>query len=212
MARFGFLIFNKCEELDLVGPWEMITNWTKMGGPECMFIAKEPEPVKCAKGMMIAPHTTITQCSVLDYLLIPGGWGTRDAAEDPEIIQFIKTQAVDCKAILSVCTGTYLLYAAELIDGKKVTTHWGAMNTFKQYPEVTLVEDRIVHDDKIWTASGVAAGIDLALELIYHEAGIETASKVQFNTEYYPIGMVYGEEYKNSNAPTYLKDMVEERR
>ncbi|MDD3246055.1 MAG: hypothetical protein PHF18_04215 [Methanosarcina sp.] len=77
--NFGFLIFPGLEELDLVGPWEIISLWSKFAqGPEnCLMIAEKPGPVICQKGMSINPHATFVDCPPLDFLLVPGGEGTR---------------------------------------------------------------------------------------------------------------------------------------
>ena len=72
--NFGFLIYPGLEELDLVGPWEMISLWGKsLQGPEtCLMIAESREPVACAKGMSLNPHVAFIECPQLDYLLVPG--------------------------------------------------------------------------------------------------------------------------------------------
>ena len=77
--NFGFLLFEDLEELDLVGPWEMISMWSKdFGGPKnCLMIAEKNEPVKCYNGMIVTPHISFSNTPKLDYLLIPGGIGTR---------------------------------------------------------------------------------------------------------------------------------------
>ena len=107
---FGFLIFPGLEELDLVGPWEMISFWSKYAnGPEnCLMVAQSPEPVICAKGMSLNPHATFAACPRLDYLLVPGGEGTRKEVDNKALIQFVSDQAVHCQAVLSVCTGTFI--------------------------------------------------------------------------------------------------------
>lgn len=112
--NFGFLIFPGMEELDLVGPWEMISLWSKFAqGPEkCLMVAENPRPVICNKGISVNPHVTFGNCPPLDFLLVPGGEGTRREVDNSSLIQFVAGQATGCKAVFSVCTGTFILHRA----------------------------------------------------------------------------------------------------
>jgi len=206
---FGFLLFPDLEELDLVGPWEMIAMWSKYaGGPEkYLMIAETAEPVSCANGMILMPHASFSNAPQLDYLLIPGGFGTRTQVNNDKLTGFIAVQAKNCKAVLSVCTGSFILQAAGLLKGKRATTHWASLDHLRKPGDVEVVEERFVIDNNIWTAAGVSAGIDLALEFIKHEAGEETAGKVQSFAEYYPYGKMYGAFHRDPKAPGYLQKM-----
>jgi len=88
------------EELELVGPWEMISLWSKFAqGPEkCLMVAENPGPVICNKGMSVNPHVTFGDCPPLDFLLVPGGEGTRREVDNSSLIQFVAGQATGCKA------------------------------------------------------------------------------------------------------------------
>ena len=203
---FGFLLFPDLEELDLVGPWEMIAMWSKYaGGPQkYLMIAESEEPIRCSNGMIVTPHATFNNAPQLDYLLIPGGLGTRTQVKNERLTDFVASQAQTCKAVLSVCTGSFILHAAGLLTGKRATTHWLSLEDLRGLGNVEVVEERLVIDGNIWTSSGVSAGIDLALEFIKQEAGEETAGKVQSFAEYYPAGKIYGAFHKDPNAPGYL--------
>lgn len=204
--NFGFLLFDDLEELDLVGPWEMISVWSEyFAGPEkCLMIAEKDEPVKCANGMIITPHAVFADTPPLDYLLIPGGFGTRKEAENKTLIDFVAEQAEICRVILSVCTGSFILYSAGLLKNKKATTHFSMLDKLRSLPEVDVVEERFVKQDQIWTSAGVSAGIDMALALIAQEAGEETAGKVQLYAEYYPTGKLHGRAHRDPKAPGYI--------
>jgi transcriptional regulator GlxA family with amidase domain len=208
MSNFGFLFFPDAEELDFIGPWEMITMWSRAAaGPEhCFTIGQQTKPIRCAKGLRVVPDYDFESCPPLDYLLIPGGQGTRDAVQNDALITFVQKQAASCQQVLSVCTGSFVLQAAGLLAGKKATTHWGSLHRLRQFKDVEVVEERFVRDGHIWTAAGVSAGIDLALAFIADQAGEEAASKVQFYTEYYPDPRRYGQAYRVPQAPKYLKD------
>lgn len=204
--RTGVLIFHQAEELDFVGPWEMLTMWQKVaGGPECILVAESLQPVKCAKGLSVNPSADFANCPPLDYLIVPGGQGTRREVLNPAIRGFIATQATHCRAVLSVCTGAFLLHSAGLLTGKRATTHWGSLDRLRHLGDVQVVEERWVRDGDIWTAAGVSAGIDLTLAFIADVAGEEAAGLVQLHAEYYSSDRIYGNSDQDPNAPGYLK-------
>jgi transcriptional regulator GlxA family with amidase domain len=208
--NFGILIFPDVEELDFVGPWEMLGMWSKFaGGPEHHFIvAQSLEPVICAKGLSVNPHVSFQECPQLDFLLVPGGQGTRQEVDNPVLINFITKQARQCQAMLSVCTGSFLFHQAGLLSGKKATTHWNLVDRLRALGDVTVVEERFVRDGNIWSSAGVSAGIDLMLAFIADISGEETAGKVQFAAEYYPSAKRYGAAHESPMAPHYLKETV----
>jgi transcriptional regulator GlxA family with amidase domain len=207
--NFGFLLFPGLEELDLVGPWEMVSIWSKyVQGPErCLMVAQGTGPVLCAKGMSINPHVAFSDCPPLDCLLVPGGEGTRREVDNEALIRFVAQQATSCRAVLSVCTGAFILHRAGLLSGRRATTHWGSLQRLRDLGDVEVVEERIVKDGNIWTAAGISAGIDLALAFIESVAGEKTAGQVQFIAEYYPSGKLYGQFHKEIQAPRYMKDI-----
>lgn len=204
---FGFLIFPGLEELDLIGPWEMISLWSKhLQGPEtCLTVAQSRALVLCAKGMSINPTIAFSECPQLDYLLVPGGQGTREQVNNEVLIRFVAEQAKGCQAVLSVCTGSFILHRAGLLTGRRATTHWSSLARLAELGGVQVVQERVVHDGAIWTAAGVSAGIDLALAFIESVAGETVAGKVQFGAEYYPSERRYGDLHHSPEAPAYLK-------
>lgn len=208
--NLGILIFPDVEELDFVGPWEMVGMWSKFfGGPERrLIVAQSDDPVTCAKGLSVIPHVSFAQCPQLDFLLVPGGQGTRCEVDNQVLVSFISEQAQHCTAILSVCTGTFLLHKAGLLFGKKATTHWNSLDRLRELRDVTVVEERVVHDGNIWTSAGVSAGIDLMLAVIADIAGEDTTGRVQLAAEYYPSVKRYGASHQSPVAPGYLKEIV----
>jgi transcriptional regulator GlxA family with amidase domain len=206
--NFGILVFEDAEELDFIGPWEMLTMWSKFAeGPDtCLIVSQSRGPVRCSKGLSINPHVSFADCPPLDYLLVPGGQGTRREVDNPVLIDFVATQAAHCRAVLSVCTGAFVLHAAGLLSGKRATTHWGSLDRLRALGDVTVLEQRYVQDGKVWSSAGVSAGIDLMLAFIASVGGDEAAGKVQFGAEYYPSSVRYGGFEKHAQAPAYLAD------
>ena len=205
--NFGIVVFNQVEELDFVGPWEMLTMWSKFadGPANCLIVGQTLDPIVCANGLSINPQISFANCPPLDYLLIPGGQGTRLEVSNPVLLDFIATQARNCKAVLSVCTGAFVMHAAGLLSGKKATTHWGSLERLRALSDVHVVEQRFVQDGNVWSSAGVSAGTDLMLAFIASVAGEETAGKVQFAAEYYPASKKYGGFENHAQAPAYIK-------
>ena len=205
--NFGIVVFNQVEELDFVGPWEMLTMWSKFadGPANCLIVGQTLDPIVCANGLSINPQISFANCPPLDYLLIPGGQGTRLELSNPVLLDFIATQARNCKAVLSVCTGAFVMHAAGLLSGKKATTHWGSLERLRAVGDVHVVEQRFVQDGNVWSSAGVSAGTDLMLAFIASVAGEETAGKVQFAAEYYPASKKYGGFENHAQAPAYIK-------
>jgi transcriptional regulator GlxA family with amidase domain len=203
--NFGFLIFPDTEELDLVGPWEIINVWREFeGGPEnCFIVGEQRGEFRCAKGLRISADYSYADCPPLDYLLIPGGKGRRQQVDNPETIKFVREQAARCKHVLSVCTGAFILKAAGLLE--RATTHWGSLDELRAFDDLTVTEDRYVRHGNIWTAAGVSAGIDMALRLVATEAGEDTAGRVQLYAEYFPEKRIYGEVHRDPRAPQYAR-------
>jgi len=204
---FGFLIFPGVEELDFAGPWEIAGTWGKFyGGPERRLVVAESDgPVVCANGLSVNPHVSFATCPALDYLLVPGGQGSRTQVDNPVFIDFIRRQAAGCRAVLSVCTGAFLLQRAGLLDGSRATTHWGELPKLRKLSGIDVVEERFVRTGNTWVAAGVSAGIDVMLAFIASEAGEDVAGEVQFFAEYYPSGKRYGRAHLDEKAPKYLK-------
>lgn len=204
---FGLLVFPGMEELDLVGPWEMLRLWQRhYDGPgQCLLISQDGEPVRCAQGMVIHADRSFSDAPALDYLLVPGGEGTRREVNNPELVEFVRDRAAGCRYVLSVCTGALILHQAGLLSGRRATTYWGALDRLRATGDVEVVEERFVRDDTVWTSAGVSAGIDLTLALIAEVAGDRTAGEVQLAAEYFPAATRYGDACGRDEAPEYVK-------
>jgi transcriptional regulator GlxA family with amidase domain len=194
-STIGILIFDDAEELDFVGPWEVFTMINEVSARtgkdrphNVILVAERDAPVRCAKGMRVLPDVTTANCPKLDVLLIPGGQGTRREVKNEALLGWIAKTAAQCQWITSVCTGALLLTAAGPAKGKRVTTHWGFIETLRARGEAAevLSHIRYVRDGNVVTAAGVSAGIDMALWLTgqMHDAALARA--VQRAMEYDP--------------------------
>ena len=186
----GILIFDDAEELDWVGPWEVLTAAARglFRDDRVVTIAQEERPVRCAKGLRVLPDHGFADAPPLDVVLVPGGQGTRREVSNPVLIEWLRKTGERCRWVTSVCTGALLLHEAGFARGRRVTTHWAFVQELRQrYPEQEVLEHvRYVRDGKLVTAAGVSAGIDMALWLVGQLHGIDVARKVQRAIEYDP--------------------------
>ena len=206
MSTFGFLALPGFEELDLVGPWEMATMWRDYAaGPDCVMVGAAAGPVRCAKGMTAAADVGFADCPALDYLLVPGGFAAFDWMKDEAVLDFVRTTAGSARAVLSVCTGSFVLAAAGVLTpGMQGATHWKGTARLRALG-IDVVEQRWVRDGAVWSSAGVSAGMDLLLAFIAAEAGEDAAAAVQLNAEYYPDGKLYGTAHLAPDASAYIR-------
>lgn len=193
--RIGILIFDGVEELDFVGPFEvfgMSNEVFKHQGStvpdEIILISQDGQPVVGAKGMKFTPDASIAEIGALDVLLIPGGQGTRTEMANQPLLDWVIKISAEATWVTSVCTGALLYAKAGLTRGKKVTTHWGALELLAQTDNAAtvLANRRYVRDGNLVSAAGVSAGIDMALWLTGQRFTPDHARATQRAMEYDP--------------------------
>jgi len=188
-TSIGVVVFDDAEELDWVGPWEVF-KMARIGHEELrvVLIAQSVEPVRCAGGLRVLPDCSFADAPALDVLLVPGGQGTRKEVKNPVMLEWLAAASEGCEWVTSVCTGAALLGAAGLAKGKRITTHWGYIETLRaDAPDATVLERvRYVRDGNLVTAAGVSAGIDMSLWLVGQMYGVDHARLVQRAMEYDP--------------------------
>lgn len=206
-SQLGIVLYENAQPMDIIGPWEVLSFWKNvLDAPIDMhLIAEKKGRVLCDNRISLEAELDFTTSPLLDYLIIPGGRGRCREVNNSNLINFIKKQAAQCKIILSICTGMFLLNAAGLLKNKSVTTYWRAFPELKSFSDVKVEEARIVKDGNIWTSGGVSSGIDLALALIAQEAG-DDAGKVQLLFEYFPEGTIYCSLDMADHLPPYSPD------
>lgn len=183
----GIVLFNGAEELDWAGPWEVFTTAAK-NGDRVITVAETTEPVRCAKGLRVLPDEAFQGCPPLDVIVVPGGAGTRVERNKEAMTRFVAAQDSGTEWTTSVCTGAFILHGAGLLEGKRVTTHWAALDEFLTFaPEQELDRDaRWVVDGKVVTSAGVSAGIDMALWLVGQLYDVEHARNTRRYIQYDP--------------------------
>jgi transcriptional regulator GlxA family with amidase domain len=192
--RVGILIFPDVEVLDFCGPYEVFSvtrldeaRRREEPSPfEVSLIAERADPVVATGGLRVIPDCTIDDCPPLDILVVPGGWGTRKEIRNARILGWIAERGGQVETLTSVCTGSMLLGQAGLLEGRRATTHWAALDWMRQsFPAVTVSDDmHVVEDGHIFTSAGISAGIDMALRVVARHCGEPVARETARRMEY----------------------------
>ena len=181
--RIAVLIFDKLTALDAVGPYEVLS---RVPGAELSFVAKEAGPKRTDTGALgLNADLTLAELTDPEIVLVPGGEGNRPLLADEEVLDWLRAADRTSTWTTSVCTGSLVLGAAGLLEGKRATTHWVYRDSLADYGAEPVAE-RVVEDGKLITAAGVSAGIDMALTLAARIAGDEVAKAIQLGIEYDP--------------------------
>ena len=187
----AIFIFEGAEELDWAGPWEVLAAW-RDGWPDdavsVFTLAQRDGVVTSAKGLRVLPDHTWESAPDFDVLVFPGGKGTRPQVNDDSILGWVRNQASAGTLMTSVCTGSLVYAAAGLLDNGPATTHWGSVDYLNRLGANIEVreQDRFVDRGDVITASGVSAGIDMALHLVARLHSTERAKDVRRYIQYDP--------------------------
>jgi transcriptional regulator GlxA family with amidase domain len=189
--RIAIALFDGCEELDWVGPWEVLAAWAEGwpdDGVEVVSVADTTAPVTCAKGVRVLADCVWEELGPIDVLVYPGGRGTRPQLGEERIRERIRGIAASGALMTSVCTGALVFADAGLLDGRAATTHWGSLELLGELgKDIDLRRDeRFVDTGEVITAAGISAGIDMALHLVARLASRERAVQVRRRIQYDP--------------------------
>lgn len=159
----AFCIYDGMTVLDFVGAYDPITRLDRMEFMPLEWDVCAPTETVRANRLDIGIDRVSPDLGEYDLAFFPGGYATRDLQDDPEFLEWIET-AESCEYLTSVCTGSLLLGAAGLLDGKRATTHPTAFEELAEYAEV--LDDRVVEDGNVITGRGVSSSIDLGLYVV----------------------------------------------
>lgn len=186
--QIGVLVFDGVEELDFVGPWEVLSYANKLRpGSVTMHLVGTHSPIQAFNKLKVLPDWTLDNCPPLDILVLPGGKGRLREMHNPAILEFVRQQYPNLRWLTSVCTGAFFLAEAGFLQGKRATTHFSALEELAGYPRIQVERERIVHDGNIISVAGVASGLDLGFYLLKLLFGDELANQVATNIEYHRI-------------------------
>lgn len=181
--KIAILLYEGFTALDAIGPYEVLRS---VPGWEVEFVAAQRGEVRTDSGVVgLTADRSLDEVGEPEIVLVPGGMGTRKKMADEEILSWLRRVDETTKWTTSVCTGSLLLAAAGLIEGRRATGHWAWLEPLKDFG-AEPVGGRYVEDGKVITAAGVSAGIDMALYLVGREVGPDVAQAIQLGIEYDP--------------------------
>jgi transcriptional regulator GlxA family with amidase domain len=187
--HIGILLFDDVEELDAVGPWEVLSAWTTFypqDGWTVSCLSSDGGTVRCAKGLVIGAHHSYTDAPPMDVFIHPGGKGTRPMLTNAEHLAWVTEQRVTVPLMTSVCSGSLVYAAAGMLHDRPATTHWAAVPELAALDPSTRIDEtaRWVDDGDVITSAGVSAGIDMALYLVARLVSDDRARDVQRYIQY----------------------------
>lgn len=201
----GFLIFEGVAPLDFIGPWDVMTTWSQLTGGEvtCLKFGETMDPVSSPNNITFTPDHDFSDLPHIDILVIPGAQHISGVLEHSAVLEKIGILAEEAEAVLTICTGAFILQGSGAIQGKQSTTYWRSINELEA-AGVQALGQRIVQDGKFWSGGGVTSGIDLAFAFIAATAGKPVAGALQLILEYFPPHINYAEEGQDGCLPPYV--------
>ncbi len=180
--EIAILLFDRLTALDAVGPYEVLS---RLPGARVRWVAVEPGPKRADAGLALMADHQLADVAAPEVLVVPGGFGSRSAMRDSQILDWIRTVHRTSTWTTSVCTGSLILAAAGVLRDLEATTHWDYLEQLREFG-ARPVRERTVQRGKVITAAGVSAGIDMGLRLAQLIAGETVAKAIQLSIEYDP--------------------------
>ncbi|MFJ4186687.1 GlxA family transcriptional regulator [Kitasatospora sp. NPDC089509] len=183
--RVAFLVFDGVTLLDVSGPLEVLHESGRLGHPYAtVLVSPSGGTVTASNGVALAATAAPEDVGPLDTLVVAGA--DHLAAEGPDggpdeaLLAAARSLAERAQRVASVCSGAFVLAALGLLDGRRATTHWRHARALElRHPRVRVEPDALhVRDGRYHTSAGISAGIDLALALVEHDHGPDTAREI----------------------------------
>lgn len=183
--KIAAVLFPRLTALDVVGPYEVLQ---RLPGATVTFVGHELGEVRTENGFLgLNIDATFEQMTDPDVVIVPGGIGTRALLDDRPLLDWLQAVHETTKYTTSVCTGSLVLAAAGLLEGLEATTHWSVLSMLDKFGAKPTTRRVVEHlDQRIITAAGVSAGIDMALRLAELLVDRTAAEAMQLAIEYDP--------------------------
>lgn len=175
------VVFDDVTMLDVAGAGEVFAEANRFGADYRLKIASvDGRDVTTSIGTRLGVTDALSSIESADTILVAGSDNLPRRAIDPELVDAIKAVAGRTRRLASICTGSFVLAQAGLLNGRRATTHWHDVRLFaKAFPDVTVEPDALfVRDGDVFTSAGVSSGIDLALALVEMDHGTELVREV----------------------------------
>jgi transcriptional regulator GlxA family with amidase domain len=182
--QIAIVLYPGFTALDFIGPYEVLRN---LPDADVRFVWHESGPIAADSGVLVVGAThSLDETPSPDILLVPGGMTTMEHARDEKLLDWVRRVDQTTTWTASVCSGSVILAAAGLLEGKRATSHWMAVPMLKAFGANPVGDERIVHEGKTVTCAGVSAGLDMAMWLAAQIVGEAKAKAIQLVIEYDP--------------------------
>jgi transcriptional regulator GlxA family with amidase domain len=182
--QVGILVYDGFFTLDVIGPLAVLSQ-LKDAQVRLIGVGDQKE-IKSGRTRLRVPIST-SEVKALDMLLIPGGSsGTWEMVKNPEVLEWVRTIDSHSRYTTSVCTGSWVLGAAGLLQDRKASTNWYRSSQMMERFGAKFEPVRYTSDGKYWTSAGVSAGIDMSFGLIAQIAGEALARAAMMRLHYHP--------------------------
>jgi transcriptional regulator GlxA family with amidase domain len=192
MKQLGIFLFDEVEVLDFAGPFEVFSVASQLSTNRLLKVTTfgvTEDLIRAKNGLQVKPDVGVDSLPFLDFLVIPGGDGTKKVIQNPTTLAILKELIQRTKWTMSVCSGSRILGKTGFLNERQYSTHHLVFESMKEMvpngiprPDLRFVQS----DETIWTAAGISAGIDLALHLLAKTYGEKLAVETATYMEYFP--------------------------
>jgi transcriptional regulator GlxA family with amidase domain len=175
------VVFDDVTMLDVAGAGEVFAEANRFGADYRIKIASvDGRDVTTSIGTRLGVTDALSSIESADTIMVAGSDNLPRRAIDPALVDAVKSAAARTRRLASICTGSFILARAGLLNGRRATTHWHDARLFaRAFPDVAVEPDAIfVRDGDVFTSAGVSSGIDLALALVEMDHGTELVRDV----------------------------------
>lgn len=180
--RIVAAIYRGMTQLDFTGPQ---TVFSRLPGTETIVASEPGGAIASEDGLTFAETRRLAEIEQCDLLFFPGGLAVTKVINDAAFMAQVRRLAASARYLTSVCTGSLILGAAGLLNGRRAACHWAWRDLLKPFGAIPD-PDRVVRDGNIITGGGVTAGIDFGFVIAAELAGERFAQALQLGIEYAP--------------------------
>lgn len=179
--RIGVLLFDQFSNhclANAIEPLRAANTLSRRNLYSWQFLGIEGRTLRASSGLPVTPDAALSQAEGGDYLFVMPSYGFRDHA-GPQVLRSLRAAARRWRVLVGLDTGSWLLAAAGLLDGRRATIHWDERDALAEtFPDVTVLPSRFVIDGDRISCGGVSTAFDLLLDLITRHHGPMLALEV----------------------------------